>query len=83
MSAVHKQSLTDVLQNRCQVCKFIKKRLQHGWFPIKMTEFLRTPFLTKTSTPVAVSGSKQYKQMKTYTESLCCLKRNDIPDRYF
>ena len=75
--------MTDVLQNRCQACKFIKKRLQHRWFPDKFTEFLRTPFLMKTSTLVAASDSKQYKQMKTFTESLFCQERNDIPEWYF
>ena len=28
-------------------------------------------------------GSKQCKPMKTYTESLCCRERNDIPEWYF
>ena len=27
--------------------------------------------------------SKQFKPMKTYTESLCCQERNDIPDTAF
>ena len=27
--------------------------------------------------------SKQCKLMKTYTESLCCRERNDIPERYY
>ena len=66
------QSLTDVLQNGCQACKFIKKRLQHRWFPVKFTEFFKTPFLTNTFTLVAASGSKQCIQMKTYAEILCC-----------
>ena len=77
------QSLTDVLQNGCQACKFIKKRLQHRWFPVKFTGFLRTPFLTNTSTPVAASGSKQCKQTKTYAESLSCRESNDIPELSF
>ena len=82
-SAVQKQSLADVLQNRCQACNFIKKRLQHRCFPMKFTKSLRTPFLQNTSTLMAASGSKQCKPMKTYTESLCCRERNDIPERYF
>ena len=43
-SAVQKQSLTDALQNRCQACNFLKKRLQHRCFPVKFTKFLGTPF---------------------------------------
>ena len=82
-SAVQKHSLADVLQNRCQACNFIKKRVQHRCFPMKFTKSLRTPFLQNTSTLMAASGSKQCKPMKTYTESLCCRERNDIPERYF
>ena len=82
-SAVQKQLLADVLQNRCQACNFIKKRLQHQCFPMKFTKFLRKLFLQNTSTLVAASGSKQCKPMKTYTERLCCRERNDIPERYF
>ena len=37
-----------VLKNRCpQTCNFIKKRLQHRCFPVKLGKFLRTPFLTE------------------------------------
>ena len=82
-SAVRKQLLADVLQNRYQACKFIKKRLQHKRFPMKFTKSLRTPFLQTTSTLMAASGSKQCKPMKTYTESSCCRERNDIPERYY
>ena len=46
-SGVQKQSLADVLQNRCQACNFIKKRLQHRCFPMKFTKSLRTPFFTE------------------------------------
>ena len=42
--AVQKQSLADVLQNRCQACNFIKKRLQHRCFHMKLTKLLRTTF---------------------------------------
>ena len=82
---MQKQSLADVLQNRCQACNFIKKRLQHRCFPMKFTKFLRTLFsvLKNTFTLVATSGSKQCKPVKTYTKSLCCRERNDIPKRYF
>ena len=78
-SEVQDQSLADVLQNRCQACNFIQKRLQQRCFSIKFTESLRTLFLQNTSTLVAASGSKQCKPMKTYTERLCCRERNDIP----
>ena len=70
-SAVQKQSLADVLQNRGHICNFIKKRLQHRGFPMKFTKYFRTPFLQNTSTLMAASGSKHCKPMKTYTESLC------------
>ena len=82
-SAVQKHSLADVLQNRCQACNFIKKRLQHRCFPMKFTKSLRTPFLQNTSTLMAAFGSKQCKPMKTYTASLCCRERNDTTERYF
>ena len=32
-----------------QACNFIKKRLQHRCFPVKLAKFLRTPFLKNTS----------------------------------
>ena len=50
---------------------------------MKFTKILRTRFLWNTSSLVAASGSKQCKPMKTYTESLCCRERNNIPERYF
>ena len=28
-----------------QACNFIKKRLQHGCFPVKFAKFLRAPIL--------------------------------------
>ena len=28
-------------------CNSFKKKLQHRWFPVKFTEFLRTPFCTE------------------------------------
>ena len=64
-SAVQKHSLADALQNRCQACNFIKKRLKHRCFPMKFTKSLRTPFLQNSSTLMAASGSKQWKPMKT------------------
>ena len=82
-SKVEKQSLTEALQNRFQVYNFIKKRFQDKCFPMKLTKFLRTPFLQNTSTLVATSSSKHCKQMKTYTENLCCRERKDISERYF
>ena len=39
--AVQKQSLADVLQNRCQAWNFITKRLQHRCFPKKFTKSFR------------------------------------------
>ena len=36
-----------------QACNFIKKRLQHGCFPVNTANFLRTVFLTP---PVTASG---------------------------
>ena len=82
-SAVQKQSLADILQNRCQAWNFIKKRPQKV-FSYEIYEiFKNTFFLQNTSTLMAASGSKQCKPMKTYTESLCCRERNDIPERYF
>ena len=60
------------VQYKISCCKFIKKRLQHRWFPVKFTEFFKTPLLTNTHTLVAASGSKQCIQMKTYAEILCC-----------
>ena len=75
-SAVQKQSLEDVLQNRCQPCNFIKKRLQHRCFPMKFTKSLRTPFfLQNTSTLMTASGSKHCKPMKTYTEIFILLRK--------
>ena len=32
-----------------QACKFIKKRLQHRYFPVKLAKFSRTLFLQNTS----------------------------------
>ena len=74
-SATQKQSLVDVLQNRCQACNFIKKGLQHRCFPMKFMKSLRTAFLQDTSTLMAASGSKQCKPLKTHTKSLSCRKK--------
>ena len=41
-----KAVVADVLQNSCQACNFIKKRLQHRSFPMKFTKSLRRPFFT-------------------------------------
>ena len=32
-----------------KACNFIKKRLQHSWFPVKFAKFFRTLFLQNTS----------------------------------
>ena len=45
--------------------------------------FKNTFFLQNTSTLEATSGSKQYKPIKTYSESLCCWERNIVFERYF
>ena len=74
-STVQKQSLADVVQNRYQACNFVKKRLQHRCFSMKFAKSLRTPFWQNTSTLMAACGSKQWKLMKTYTESLTCRKK--------
>ena len=74
-SAMQKQSFADSLQNSCQACNFIEKRLQHRCFPMEFTKSLRAPFLQNTSALMAASGSKQGKPMKTYTESLYCQKK--------
>ena len=65
MSAIQKQSLTDVLQNRCQTCNFIKKRLQYRYFPMKFTLFLRAPLFWWLL--LAVNSVKQWKHtLKVY-----------------
>ena len=79
----YKYSLVDVFQNRCQACNFMKKRLEHSFFSMRFTKYLRTLFLQNTSTLMAAFGSKQCKPMKTYTASLCCRERNDTTERYF
>ena len=84
-SAVQKQSLADALENRCQACNFIKKRLPSiQVFSYEIYEVLKNTFFYKTPLLcVAASGSKQRKPMKTYTKSLYCRERKDIPERYF
>ena len=42
-----KQSLADVLQKCLKACNFIKTRLQHRCFPVNISKFLRTAFLTE------------------------------------
>ena len=66
VSAVQNQSLADVLQNRCQACNFIKKRLQHRCFPMKFEKFLRAPLFTEHLYLVVASSSKQCKPMKKH-----------------
>ena len=58
-NVIQKQSLADVLLNRCsknfanftgkylRPCNIIEKRLQHRCFPVKFAKFLRTPFFTE------------------------------------
>ena len=47
-SAVQMQSLADVFRNRCQACNFIKKRLQHRFFLMKLTIFFKNTFFNRT-----------------------------------
>ena len=35
----------DILKRKLQACNFIKKRLQHRYFPLNIANFLRTPIL--------------------------------------
>ena len=53
---LRKQSFTDILQNSV-LKNFIKKRFQHGYFPVKFEKFLRTSFFYRTP-PVATSETK-------------------------
>ena len=69
LADIFKQSLTYIIQSRCQACSFIKKRLQHKCFPMKFKKFLRTLFFTEHwffTTLVTVLGSEQCKPMKTH-----------------
>ena len=69
LANIFKQSLTYIIQSRCQACSFIKKRLQHKCFPMKFKKFLRTLFFTEHwffTTLVTVLGSEQCKPMKTH-----------------
>ena len=77
-NAVQKQLLVYILQNRCQACYFIEKRLQHRCFFMTFTKFLRTSFLQNNSTLEAASGSKQCKPMKAYTERLYAAEKEMI-----
>ena len=40
-----KTPVLESLFNAAQACNFIKKRLQHRYFPVKFAKFLRTPIL--------------------------------------
>ena len=72
VSAVQKQSLADVLQNRCQAYSF-KEETPTQVFSYEIYEIFKNTFFYKnTSTLVAAFGSKQCKPMKIYTENLCC-----------
>ena len=41
---------------RPQTATLLKKRLWHRYFPVTFAKFLRTPFLTEHTPPVAASG---------------------------
>ena len=47
-SAVQMQPLADVFRNRCQAFNFIKKRLQHRFFLMKLTIFFKNTFFNRT-----------------------------------
>ena len=49
---------------------FIKKRLQHKYFPVKFVKFLRTPFFYRTP-PVAASDNAE-DVITTDCHLLCC-----------
>ena len=40
-----KKAFVNFTEKHLQACNFIKKRLQHSYFPVKFTKFLRTPIL--------------------------------------
>ena len=54
-----------VLESLCdkvavlKACKFTKKRLQHKRFPVKFTNFLRTPILKKICEGLLLSEGKK------------------------
>ena len=54
-SVVQKQSLADILQNRCQACNFIEKRLQ----ATQVFSYEIYKIFKNISTLVTASGSKQ------------------------
>ena len=85
-SAVQKQSLADVLQNRCQTCNFIKKRLQRTCFSYEIYEIFKKTFFYRTHLLwwllLAVNSLNQQRHcttLKVYPAE----KRNNVPERYF
>ena len=48
-----------------KACNFIKKRLQHRYFPVKFAKFLRTPFFTEYIRQLLLKISHEL--------SLCCI----------
>ena len=81
-SAVRKQSMADVLQDRCQACNFIKKRLQYRYFPMKFAKFLRTPFFTEHLWWLLLSALKKYIFSRTVyikkDSNISLLKKQEI-----
>ena len=51
-----------------KVCKFIKKRLQHRCFPVKIAKFLRTAFLYRTPPAAADISSSTLRRLKIYLD---------------
>ena len=50
----------------CKACYFIKKRLQHRWFPTNIAKFLRTPILKDICERLLLEMIVQRKCTKAY-----------------
>ena len=50
-----------------QACNFIKKRLQHSCFPVKIAKFLKTPILKNIYKWVLLSFRKTFKKLLLVT----------------
>ena len=46
-----------------QACNFIKKRLQHSFFPVNFVKFLRALFLSFNRTPPVAGSVKQFQSI--------------------
>ena len=65
---VQKQSLADVIQNRCRLETLLKRDSNTAVYLWNLQKFQERLLLEKTYTLLAASGSKQCNLMKTYTE---------------